>query len=164
MTGGSPSPALAEPPNSDEPKTLALQMNKCYLYIEVVSILGMIISRVLPVAFAIVFLAGVHGAELVMAAEAAPSSPNCGCTTDCACRSPEKGCGCSNSGPSIKARCGCGGSEPQHAGVAPSWDTVFAATCSTAEPLLLWSPAPEHGDPQALRLPFEHEHPPRRHL
>lgn len=131
------------------------------MYIEVISILRVIIRRTLPVALAIVFLAGVHGAELVMAAEAQPSGHKCGCTTDCACRGPDEGCGCSRPGPSIKARCGCGGSGPQHGGVVPSWDTVFAPVCAMVVPLLVWTVAPDPGDPHAWRLPTEHEHPPR---
>lgn len=121
----------------------------------------MFIRRALPLAFAIVFVAGVHGAELVMAAQAPSGDENCECSNDCACRDPEKGCGCSRPGLSITARCGCGGPGQQHEGTAPSWDTVFAPACSLDAPLLLWSVAPDPGDPHAWRLPSEHEHPPR---
>ncbi len=120
-----------------------------------------IIDRVLPVALAIVFLAGVHGTEVVMAALPQPDSHDCGCSTECACRGPDNGCGCYSQELTMEARCGCGASGPQHEGMAPSWDTEFAPACSMGAPLLISSAAPDPGDPQAWRLPYEHEHPPR---
>jgi len=120
-----------------------------------------IIDKVLPVALSIVFLAGVHGAEVLMAAQAQADSHQCECSTDCACRGPDNGCSCSRPEVSMKARCGCGGSGPQHEGMAPSWHTVLAPSCSMGAPLLIWSPTPDLGDSQAWRLPYEHEHPPR---
>ena len=105
-----------------------------------------IIDRVLPVALAIVFLAGVHGTEVVMAALPQPDSHDCGCSTECACRGPDNGCGCYSQELTMEARCGCGASGPQHEGMAPSWDTEFAPACLMGAPLLISSPAPDPGE------------------
>ena len=120
-----------------------------------------IIDKMLPIALAIVFLAGVHGSEALVAAQPQPDCGDCGCSTECECRGPDNGCGCDRRELTIKARCGCGGSGRQHDGVASSWHTVLALACSMGAPLLMCSPAPNLGDPQAWRLPYEHEHPPR---
>jgi hypothetical protein len=108
-----------------------------------------------------VFLAGVHGTEVLMSVQAGAGGQGCGCSTECSCRTPDQGCGCSRSEASMKARCGCGGTAPLHDGISSSWDTVFAQAWPLEAPRLKWSPAPVRGDVLAWRLAFEHEHPPR---
>lgn len=119
------------------------------------------IVRSVSLLFAIVFVVSVHGAEVLTAAQAQPERSSCECASDCVCRSPSKDCNCSGPELTMKARCGCGGPDSHHEGTAPSWDTVFAKTCCLGAPPLIVSPAPILGDPEALRIPFEHEHPPK---
>jgi len=120
-----------------------------------------IVGRFLSLLFAIVFVVGVHGTEVLTAAQAQPENATCECTSDCACRSPSKDCNCSGPELTMKARCGCGGSDSQPEGTAPSWDTVFAPACFLGAPPLISSSAPNLADPLRRRLPYEHEHPPK---
>ena len=120
-----------------------------------------IVGRILSLLFAIVFVLGVHGTEVLTAAQAQPENDTCECTSDCACRSPSKDCNCSGPELTMKARCGCGGSDSQQEGTAPSWDTVFAPACFLGAPPLISSSAPNLADPLRRRLPYEHEHPPK---
>ena len=120
-----------------------------------------IIDKTLPIALAIVFLAGVHGSEALLAAQTQIDSHDCGCSTACACRGPDNGCGCDRPELTMKARCGCGASGPQHDGMAPSWQTVLAPSCSMGGPLPCLTPEENWLSCRIQRLPYEHEHPPR---
>lgn len=120
-----------------------------------------ILRRALPAALAIVFIASVHGPEVLMTVQARAGEQGCGCSTECSCRTPDQGCACSRSEASMKARCGCGGSGPPHESILSSWDTVFARTWPVEAPRPIWSPSPEKGEVLTWLLPFEHEHPPR---
>lgn len=139
---------------------LAFQSIDCYQY----GVLKMkvTLSRALLVAFVLAFVAGVHGSEVLTAAQQQPQSGchDCGCDASCACQGATS-CDCSSDGPTIKARCGCGCSDPVHRGGTTTWEGLFARSRPLVSPHLMWSPAPNLGDSQAWRLPYEHKHPPR---
>jgi len=63
-----------------------------------------VIGRTLPFALAIVFVVGVHGTEVLTAAQAQPGSHNCECAADCTCRGPDRNCSCSRPELTMKAR------------------------------------------------------------
>jgi len=121
------------------------------------------IVRTLTVALTLALLASAHGAELVSTAMNPPRTDHhdCGCSDGCSCRGPVKGCNSSKESVAVKTSCGCGCSDGLHVIGGSSSKSLLAVSCDLGAPTMIWTPAHDRADAHALRLAFEHKHPPR---